>query len=257
MDKKELYSMKKHRGVLMGLGLAAILGLTAGQAKAETLTLSVIYGGSTFAFTGSSTSVSVPATVINDDLAGSGYTFSNLGGVSNWFGSNTSVGAFVQDSGSLSRSGGTGGDITIILTESGFTLPSGGSGAQLSSAPAATFAGTTTSSTQKDMGTYTSDANSANTVSTPQTTLTSNGTATDSHSGSATAGIPSYVTPYTLTLTETINLTQRSSSSAADGLGSTVSVLSVPEPAGLVMMVTAMPLPLVVLGLLRRRRAAA
>jgi hypothetical protein len=32
---------------------------------------------------------------------------------------------------------------------------------------------------------------------------------------------------------------------------------SIPEPASLVMMLTGMPLPLVVLGLLRRRRAAA
>jgi hypothetical protein len=37
---------------------------------------------------------------------------------------------------------------------------------------------------------------------------------------------------------------------------STKFVSAIPEPASLVMMLTGMPLPLVVLGLLRRRRAA-
>jgi hypothetical protein len=253
-EKKELQSMKKHRGLFLGLGLSALLALAAGPAKAETLTISVIYGGATYSFAGGSNSITVPNGVINGDLAGSGYTFSGLGGSSNFPGSNTSVGATITDSGTLTQSGGTGGPITVILAESGFTMPTG-TGAAVTAAPVATFSGTTAGDTQTDVATYTGTT----TVSTPMTTLTSNGTTSDSHSTSASAPIPSYVTPFTLMLTETFSLTQRSASSAMDSLGSTASVTAtiVPEPASLIMMVTGMPLPLVVMGLLRRRRAAA
>jgi hypothetical protein len=41
------------------------------------------------------------------------------------------------------------------------------------------------------------------------------------------------------------------------GFTNKVTVTGIPEPASVVMMLTGMPLPLVVLGLLRRRRAAA
>jgi hypothetical protein len=251
--------MKKHRGLFLGLGLAALLALSAGEAKAETMTLSVIYGGNTYGFAGDSNAVTVNTTVINGDLAGSGYTFSNLGASSNWFGSNTSAGGFIADSATLTRVGGAGGTLTIVVSEGGFTLPTPGPTSTLTNSPTATFAGTTAGDTQMDTGTYTPGSGGSS-VSTPTSTLTSNGSTLDSHSTTTSSPIATYTVPYTLTLTQNISLTQRSSTAAADSIGGNVSVLSshaIPEPASLVMMVTGMPLPLVVIGLLRRRRAAA
>jgi hypothetical protein len=250
--------MKKHRKLVLGLGLMALLGLSAREASAETLTISVyLNGGATpiYSVAGTATSVTAAPGALNLALAGTGYTFSNLGASSNFPGTNTSVGGYISDSGTVTRMGGTGGTLTVVITESGFTAPTGGTTGTLSSAPTSTFSGTTAvSSNLTDVGTYTA----ATTVSTPMTTLASNGTSLDSHNGSATAGIPAYMTPYTLTDTQTITLTQRSTTNASDSFDGTVTVLSVvPEPASLIMMVTGMPLPLVVMGLLRRRRAAA
>jgi hypothetical protein len=261
MRKKELHSMMRHRGLSLGLALAALLGLSAQKANAAPMTLTVLLDGTEiFTTSGNDTSVTANVTVLNASLAGTGYTFSNLGGSSNFPGSNTlAVGGFIADSGNLSREGGTGGVLTIIVTEDGFTAPAGGFGANLFSSPTATFAGTTAgTSFQTDMGTFTPGGGGAS-VSTAEQTLASNGTPGDSHSVTVSTGIPSYVTPYTLALTQTISLTQRSTISAAtDSIGGTVTVLAVvPEPASLIMMVTGMPLPLVVMGLLRRRRAAA
>jgi len=75
--------MMKNRRLLLALGLTALLGLSARETHAETMSLSVIYGGSTFSFSGSQTGVTADLTVLNGDLAGSGYSFTNLGGSSN------------------------------------------------------------------------------------------------------------------------------------------------------------------------------
>jgi hypothetical protein len=275
MDKKELYSMTKLRGLFLALGLTALLGLSAREVNAETLTITVSYGGSDYTFTGTSNGVTVPDNAINNDLNGSGYSFSSLGGTSNYPGSSGAVGGYITDSGTLSYSstdytsasgatitGGPGGVLTITITESGFTSPASGSGMTLVNAPTSDFSGTGAGGTtpltptyQQDTGTYKPD-NGA-TTSTPTTTMVSNGTASDDHSDSSSTGVGPYVTSYTLTIIQTVDLTQRSTSVAADAIGGKVSLVTVPEPASLIMMVTGMPLPLVVMGLLRRRRAAA
>jgi hypothetical protein len=248
--------MMKHRGLILALGLTALLGLSARESRAANMTLEVIYGGTTYITTGSATAVTANLTVLNGDLAGSGYTFSGLSGSSN----NTTAtsNAFVNDSGTLNFApGGAGGTLTIIVSESGFTAPASGTGNSLSSSQGATYANTTASSSQSDVGNF-NDGKGVN-KSLPTVAPTLFGTTTMSQIGNATTSLPAYATPFTLTTTTTISLGASSSSTASDVFTSQTLISSnpVPEPASLIMMLTGMPLPLVVVGLLRRRRAAA
>jgi hypothetical protein len=78
--------------------------------------------------------------------------------------------------------------------------------------------------------------------------------------GTAMAGLPPYGLPFQLTNTTTIVLDSLSTDPAFPGndvFTGTTSVLAIPEPASLIMMVTGMPVSLVVMGLFRRRRGAA
>jgi hypothetical protein len=75
-----------------------------------------------------------------------------------------------------------------------------------------------------------------------------------------TAGINPYSTPYSLTNEVVIAITGNDSDPNAKNVftgQTTLTATIIPEPASLVIMMTSMPLPLVVLGLLRRRRRRA
>jgi hypothetical protein len=272
MEKKELSSMSKHRGLFLVLGLAAMIGVMASEARAETLTLTVYAGSGTggaviYTTTGGSQAVTANLTALNSDLTAAGfgaYQFTNLGGSSNNPGTSGPVGGFILTSGNMTVTPGGSGEgtpITVVLTEDGFSAPSSGAGASLFTAATANYAGTAAgpASTQTDQSQFTD--------STPQTitggviSQPSNGTQTDSHSTGISQGLPAYVVPYTLTNILVIQLTaDPAGSGGSNGFSGKTSVISsgtIPEPASLVMMLTGMPLPLVVLGLLRRRRAAA
>jgi hypothetical protein len=237
----------------LGLGLAALIGLSAPEARAATMTMNVIFGGSTFSFTGTATSVAPSLTVINGDLAGSGYSFSSLGGSSNNVG--TPALAFVSESFDLDRTGGTGGPLVIQVTEGGFTDPASATGNSWMVNHTATFTGDTATSSQTNVGNFTdSGAVNVNLSPVPSPLF---GTTSAAQSGTATHALSPYAIPFTLTTTTTINLAQVGTSDANDVGTSTVSVAGVPEPASLILMLTGMPLPLVVMGLLRRRRRAA
>jgi hypothetical protein len=249
--------MMKHRGLILALGLTALLGLSARESRAANMQLLVIYGGSTFTFTGTQNAVTPSLTVLNGDLAGSGYSFTGIGGSSNNGFATTN--AFVADSGTLQvTAGGTGGPLTIIVTETGFTAPASGTGNTMLSTQGATFTNTTTASSQMDVGNFMDNGSVNQSLPTSPSTLF--GTTPASQSASATAGLPAYAIPFTLTSTTMINMGAASSSSPGnDVFTSTTSVQAtvVPEPASLILTLTGMPLPLVVMGLLRRRRAAA
>ena len=221
------------------------------------MSLEVIYGGSTFTFTGTQNAVSPSLTVLNGDLAGSGYSFTGIGGSSNNGFATTN--AFVADSGTLTfTAGGTGGPLTIIVTEGGFTAPASGFGNNMMSTQGATFTNTTTTSSQSDVGNFTDNGVVNQNLPTSPSTLVA--TTPASQSASASSGLPPYVTPFTLTSTTTINLSAASSASPGNDVftsTTSVSAQAVPEPASVILMLTGMPLPLVVMGLLRRRRAAA
>jgi len=253
--------MSKLRGLFFSLGLAALTGFMASEAQAETLTLSVYAGTNTtvapiYTVTGTSpTAVTANTGILNSDLAGAGfgaYSFTNLGGSSNNPGDNT-VGSFILTSGNLTVTSGGSGEgtaITVVLSEGGFTLPA--SSSSLLDRAQSNVAGASMSS-QMSTGTFT-DATST-TVSTPLITLgTTGGDMTH------TSSLGTYVTPFTLESQTTLAMTAASASGpGSNGFSQkvTVGASAVPEPASLVLMLTGMPLPLVVLGLIRRRRAAA
>jgi hypothetical protein len=268
METKELHSMSKHRGLFLALGLTALIGLTAREAGAASMTLTVSLNGTQiYTVTGTQQAVSAVTTTLNSDLSGTGYTFSSLSGASNNTG--TSALGFISDSGNLSFTpGGSGGVLTISVAEAGFTAPVGGGGATLTSTSTANYsaaqAGTdsTTPSYDNYTGMFTdSTSPTPVTATTPLIVLPANGGQADNHTLANSVPIPPYIVPYTLTSTTTIDLTSPAgaTSPANDVFTGKTSVVSaaVPEPASIVMMLTGMPLPLVVMGLLRRRRRAA
>jgi hypothetical protein len=236
-----------------------MLGLMTSEARAASLTLSVFAGTDTtapalYSIVGGANAVTADTTILNGNLAAGGfgaYSFSNLGGSSNNPGSTTvGVGAFVLTSGNLLVTpGGSGGGtpITVVLTEDGFTLPS--NGAELQDTATANIA--SASGSQDSTGIF-EDATST-TVTTPTASLTSSGITTTS------APLGTYVTPFALTSVTTLSLTAAPGSTlpGSNGFSQKIVVTAIPEPASVVMMLTGMPLPLVVLGLLRRRRHGA
>jgi len=250
--------MKKHRGLFLALGLCALLGLTAREASAGTLTLTVYEGtGTSGTVIGSAIGIekSVNLTNINSDLSSHGYSAYSFGtqgltGQSN--NSNPSGDAFVLLSGNMTVSTtgtGAGKAITIVLTEGGFNTPSGSKGGTLTTTDSSNYA-TVSTSTQTGYSTF-SDSSSPPVTATTPTVNNSSGSSTMSSS----VGVSPYVTPFTLTTIVTVALTTTNSTGGGDALtGKAILAGSVPEPASMVMLMTGMPLPLVVMGLLRRRR---
>jgi hypothetical protein len=262
MEKRELDSMSKLRGLFFSLGLVAMSVLMAGEARAESLILSVFAGTDTtvapiFTTTGGANSVTANVGVLNSDLAAAGfgaYSFTNLGGSSNNPGS-TALGplggAYILNSGNLVVTHGGSGEgtpITVVLTEGGFTLPA--NGPTLVDTATANIAGATGS--QGSEGVFRGATGAPTTTAIPG--LTSSGIQTSS------TPLGTYVTPFSLESQTILSLTATNSTlPGSNGFSQKVQVLAastVPEPASIVMMLTGMPLPLVLVGLLRRRQAA-
>jgi hypothetical protein len=264
VEKKELHNMKRHRGGFFTLGLAVMIGM-ASEARAATLVLSIEVGGTTiYSVPGNATKVTANVGNVQTALDGAGlsaYSFTNLGATSNNPGTSGEVGGYILTSGTLDVGTGLGAGtvLTIVVTEGGFTAPASGLHPSLFATATANYAGTTTASTQTDVGSF-SDSTTPTpvTASTPTITQTSNATQMDGHQQTVSTSVPSYVTPYTLTNTLTVGLVQSSSGGGSDGLtGKTSLISAIPEPGSLVLMLTSLPLPLVMLGLRRRRRRAA
>jgi len=252
--------MKRHRGLLLALALSAVMGLSASPAQAELISITVsITGGPSLnvdalATPGATTyNVDSPGlTTLNLFLKnhGSEYTFAGLSGSSNYTGG--SADGQLQLNGLVSsiRSGNSG--LTITETEGGFTSPTGASGTLLSSS-SATFTGQAAGAGQMASSAF-------NSTSTPTYSVLSTTTDPNSPGGGSSAAVAPVPTLYTLTNVLTLGLSHGSTNSPVSdsfGVSATISAVSVPEPGSLVTMLIGMPLPLVVLGLLRRRRAAA
>jgi len=246
--------MVRQRVVFLALGLAALLGLSAPEARAGNVSLTLTWAGGTtgpidftspFAQLGSTANaLTIDTSVLNAFLAGNGSNlmFSGLSADSNNPGDPT--GAVLRETGNAIISG-AGGDssISIVATQTDFTSPSGAG--TLIQAASANFTGTTTSTQASSV------ALDATTTSAP--TFTGPG-GFDMHAVAAN-GNPA---GYTLTTTSVISLVGSPTSTSDQFTNKvTFATAAVPEPASLVMMVTGLPLPLVVMGLLRRRRAAA
>jgi hypothetical protein len=256
MEMKELDSMKKHRGLFLALGFAALIGLSAGEARAENVTLVLSWTGgsltidqtSAFAQAGSSANLlTVNTDLLNGFLSsnGSNYTFSELGASSNNPGDPT--GSILRETGTAILSG-TGGDstITVHALQDSFTSPSGTG--TLQSTSTANFT---------DVPTGTSVSNSSlDATLTPTITYTSTGIDLNSHSDGNSVAATGSASGYTLDNTTVISLTGGPTASDQFSVAAKFTSNAIPEPAGLVMMLTGMPLPLVVIGLLRRRAKA-
>lgn len=247
--------MKRHRGLFLGLALSALVGLSASQAHAETISLAVTFTGTsglqTYTQTGSGTSMSTILTALNTQLAtaGSAYSFSSLDVTSNNPGTFTADGGYLKVGGTLNAlvSPGLTGTISIVATEDGYTAPTGPVGTLLASSTT-NYSSALSGSSEVFTGQFNS------TMAAPQSYAL---LGTASSSMNVPKGIGAVATGYVLTDTLALSLGHNTVSQASNTFSGTSMVTAVPEPASLVMMLTGMPLPLVVLGLLRRRRRAA
>jgi len=242
----------------------------AGEARAANLVLTVYAGAGTsgtviYTQNGGTQSLNGDAGALTTALAAHGfsaYSFSNIGASSNNPGDTTN--GYILASGNMQVGTGTGANtpITIVVSEGGFFSPASATGNMLHDVGQSNYVNTATDSTTKDTGTFMSSSPTVN-VSTPSFTLTSPaGPVFPGQQGSASTSLPAYSTPYTLVSQSIISLSPGTGATANNpaSLGFSNKVLvtaAVPEPASIVMMLTGMPLPLVVMGLLRRRRRAA
>ena len=249
--------MKKHRGVFLALGLAALLCLSGREANAGNLTIMVSWTGGSFSFdwtnpvaagdpnNGPSFLNLTDTASLNSDIAASGYGFSGLTASSNNPGDPT--GSILRLTGVAYLNGSVTppSALTVEAFQSDFTSPSGSG--TLTSQASANFKESNAGSMQGSSGSL--DSTIVNVL--PNFTAPGG---FDTHTMAAN-GNPS---GYTLDSQVVITLVGPSGSGgASDQFTNNVSFAAVPEPASIVMMLTGMPLPLVVMGLLRRRRATA
>jgi hypothetical protein len=242
------------------------MGLTAGEARAGNLTMTLTWTGGSLSFDNTNATYALPgssltALLVNTDAVntflmnnGSAISFSALGASSNFPGgvpipseaTLTQTGTAV-----LSRSTGATA-ITVATSQAGFTTPSGATGT-LNSAQTAIF-------TNMVAGNNQTSSSSFNALNTPTLTSTTTGIQLQAYSPSNSIPVGTVVSGYTLANTATITMTGSTPGSGTTDqmqVGATlVSGAAIPEPASLILMLTGLPLPLVVVGLLRRRAAA-
>jgi hypothetical protein len=245
-----------------------MMGFMSSQARAETMTLTVYAGSGTggpvlYSTLGTGNQVTADVAALNGALSGAllgAYSFSSLGGVSNNPGANNPIGGILQAAGDLTVTPGPGAStpITIVVTEDGFTAPSGFPAGVLQDLGTANYAGVAAGGTVADTGMYEAPSVGPSVfASTSPATLIATGGILDLHSATSSTGFSPFLIPYTLRSMTVLNVDPATAAGGSVGFTNKVTVTGVPEPATVVMMLTGMPLPLVVMGLLRRRRAAA
>jgi hypothetical protein len=249
--------MLRHRGFLYGLALVALTGFLASPANAGSINLSVDLGGVVVdTVTSSSPDQFVQfsasdITTVNNDLAsaGSAYRIVSLSATSS-YGTGDNPG-FLQINGQvrIAGTGTTASNLSLDATQSGFTSPIGSNGTlgATSVANQSPLASGTTS--------YTGDYSPPSTTTTP---IVFTGTGYND-SGSAT-GVPITTVPSGFTLSSHYTLALADIPTTTEGVTgkTTITVAgTVPEPGSVVMLLTGVPLPLVFMGLLRRRKVKA
>jgi hypothetical protein len=267
MESKEWDSMTRHRGLFLALGLSALIGSAAPEARAAGITMTLTWTGGSITLnsltsspyvenTSTATALNINAGALSGYLSGHGsaITFTSLGASSNYPGGTPNpLVATLTESGTAVLSGSSGATaITVATMESGYTTPSGTTGT-LGSAQTAIFTNVTAGGSEASSSSY----NSTNTTT---LTSTSTGTSLNAYSPTNSMGVGTIVSGYTLDNSSAISMTGSTPGAGTTtqfAVAATLTGAAVPEPASLIMMLTGMPLPLVVLGLLRRRRAAA
>lgn len=251
--------MTKHRGLFLGLALTALMGLSAGQARAETISMFVQVGAgpvqdlALFGGVGTAQGYSMSTaaiTALNAYLVGqsSRYAFATtgtvLGGQSNFPGSSLEGSLTLTGTVNSVRAGEA--KLTILQIEDAFTAPTG---------PAGTlFSSSTGNFNLQPAGAGHMASSTFNATTAGPYNVFSSGTAPNPQGNATSVGLAPVPTLYTLTNTIVFNLAVGTPSNPVqDGFNVIATVRAVPEPASLVMMVTGMPIPLVVLGMLRRR----
>ena len=251
-------------GVACGL---AMLPVANRVASAETITMSMsVNGGAYFSIDAFATITPPPPgpptyTITNiaglDTILaslGSAYHFVSLSGESTtWPGSFSSAGGTLSLGGEIFTTGpAVGQTVSIKETLTGYTSPSGLPGT-LSSASTATFNNAGPGNSHSASSIFT------NSLAVPIPTLTypvASTTTGPDNEGNSPPSVPiplgSFTTPYSLTNVITFTLP---SSGADDAFGVTAKVTAVPEPASVVTMLIGLPMPLVGLAWLRRRKA--
>lgn len=244
--------MVRQRGVFLALALGALFCFTGREANAGNITIKISWDATSFSFTFTSPIASgdsnanflnvADTATLNSDIAASGYEFSGLTASSNNPGS--PGGSILKLTGTAELNGSVAPTtpLTVEAFQADFTSPSGPG--TLASQATANFRNALAGSSQSSNGQL--DAQPA----TPTLTFLP-------PVGSSTSSIGATGNPlgYTLDAKVIITLVGPSGlSGASDQFTNNVSFNVVPEPASLVMMVTGMPLPLVVMGLLHRRR---
>jgi len=227
----------------------ALTGLMANRADAGSITLSVDLNGVViFTATSSAPDQSVSASLVAVNTAlgahGSAYRFTALSAQSNFTGGSDSS---LETNFQLNTSGAgtTAAVLSIDTVQSGFLSPTGPEGVAVSTAGGSY-------NTANGSLSYTSDYQGANTP-----TLVFPVADTNSYSGT-TGGIPIGDVPsgYQLSNHFLISLS-KGPAVFLGGTGGIVVTTAVPEPASMVMLLTGLPVPLVFMGLLRRRKAKA
>jgi len=269
--------MVKLRRSLFSLALIALVGIMAGQARAGTLTMVVSVGsdefpitpGNPFAQAGSTnTALTVNTDALNAALAAvTDLRFSDLGATSNNPGA--ADGAKLSQTGTAFLAAGVSGSSSIRIDTyiADYTSPTGNNGTLMSSSTAL-FSNATAGDNQTFRSWFNPDNSVPATppppgpgfiVPSPLLTFTTTGLVQDPFSGSAAnTPVGTVAPPYSLTNEIVLTLTGSASQSAQDQFAGTTLLTAnvIPEPASIVMFMTGMPLPLVVVGLLRRRRRA-
>jgi hypothetical protein len=244
------------------------MGLTAREARAGNITMVLTWTGgsltfdntsSTYALSGSSTqSLQVNIPQVNSYLAshGSAITFTGTFGASSNYpgGIPVATQATLNENGTAVLSSATGAtDLSITVSQTGFLVPSGPPGT-LTSGQGAIFNNMAAGDTQTTNSSY-------NASDTAPITSTSSGTQLQAFSPTNSLPVATIGSGYALNDTVTINFANSTPGPGTYDIfgvaGTLTSSAIVPEPAGLLLMLTGLPMPLVVMGLLRRRRGAA
>jgi hypothetical protein len=239
--------MRRHRGFLYGLAVVALSAFMAQRADAGSITLDVDLNGTViFSTTSSSpnTTISDVSSAANAALLGahSIYRFVSLGGSSNFPGDGE---GFLQVNSQIKiTSGANTASLSVDAFQSGFTAPTGPSGTVTHGA-----GGSTSPSASGSIESW------GNFNGTPTTTLAFAAPAA-SFSGNTSMPVAPVPTGYELSVHQEYQLAGSSVGSTA-GMTSTTTVTAIPEPASLTMLLTGLPMPLVLVGLLRRRKAKA
>lgn len=153
--------------------------------------------------------------------------------------------------------------ITITTTYNNYTSPNSGGTNTLTQSESGTYTYTGSGNTQNFQSWFYNGSSADNmTGPTPgMQTIAIPTTGASTLSGNANTPfavtVPPYTPAFTLTNQIVLNLTGSGvGTNSQAGFSGSTTLNTVPEPASIVMFLTGMPMPLMVLGMLRRRKAA-